>query len=93
MGTDDQKNIDWIKTDNRLTAKTSVRSMVIRIKKVIRQWIDTICQKSIFKKLMINTIGQTSKIYNRYIDTISVKHDRCYRHRSFDYLIKIKPSL
>jgi hypothetical protein len=39
---------------------------------------------------MINTIGQTSKIFNRWIDTFGVQHDRYYRNQSFNYSIKIK---
>jgi hypothetical protein len=50
-----KKNIDWIDTDDRLTAKTSIRSMVVRRKNILNRWIDTIGQKSIFL-LMTNTI-------------------------------------
>jgi hypothetical protein len=34
--------------------------------------------RSKIKKIlpMIDTIGQNSKIFNRWIDTLSVKHDR-----------------
>jgi hypothetical protein len=39
---------------------------------------------------MIDTIGQTAKSFNRWIDTFSVKHDRYYRYRTFDGSIKIK---
>jgi hypothetical protein len=39
---------------------------------------------------MIDTIGQTSKIFNRWIDTFGVQHDRYYRYQSFNYSIKIK---
>ncbi len=55
-------------------SKREVRllSMVVRRKKILSQWIDTIGQKS----NLIYTVGQTSKIFNRQIDTFSVKHDR-----------------
>jgi hypothetical protein len=69
-----KKNIDCIDTDNRLTAKTLIRSMVVRRKNILSRWIDTIGQKSIFLP-MTNTIGQFNKIFNRRIDTIIVKHD------------------
>jgi hypothetical protein len=67
VGTDGKKNIDWIDTDNWLTAKISIRSMVV--KKILSQCIDTVGKKSIFKP-MIDTISQTSKIFNQWIDTI-----------------------
>jgi hypothetical protein len=44
-------------------SKREVRllSMVVRRKKILSQWIDTIGQKS----NLIYTVGQTSKIFNR----------------------------
>jgi hypothetical protein len=49
--------------------------MVIKRKKILSRWIDTIGQKLIVLP-MIDTIGQTSKIFNRWIKTISIKHDQ-----------------
>jgi hypothetical protein len=44
---------------------------------------------------MINTIGQTSKSFNQWIDTFSVKNmidsiDRYYRYQTFNGSIKVK---
>jgi hypothetical protein len=58
-----------------MVKKTSIRSMVVIRKKNPKSTVDTIGQNQIFSP-MINTIGQSSKIFNRWIDTFSVKHDR-----------------
>jgi hypothetical protein len=49
--------------------------MVVIRKKILSRLIDKIGQNQIFSP-MIDTIGQTSKSFNRWIDTFSVKHDR-----------------
>jgi hypothetical protein len=75
VGTDGKKIVNWIDTSNQLTAKKSTRSIVVVRIKILSQWIDTIGQKENFLP-MIDTIGQTSNIFNYWIHTISVKHDR-----------------
>jgi hypothetical protein len=61
VGTDGQKNIDWIDTDNRLTAKN--KSMVGRRKKNLKPMDPYYWSKIKCFSPMIDTIGQTSKIF------------------------------
>ncbi len=75
MGSDGPKNIDWIDTDNRLTKKTLIRSMVVKRKENLKPMDRYNRSKIKFCSPMIDPIGKTSKIFNGWIDTFSVKHD------------------
>jgi hypothetical protein len=76
LGTDGEKNIDWIDTDNRLTVKKHrLDRWSLEEKKILGRWFNSI-EKIIFFEPMTDTIGQKKKIFNRWIDTIGSQHDR-----------------
>jgi hypothetical protein len=58
LGTDGEKNIDWIDTDNRLTVKISIRSMVFGRKKNLEPMVRFYRKNKKIFEPMIDTIGQ-----------------------------------